>query len=411
MGSFHVSAVVHAIATATRYRTGVVDIDRIRQDVVPLVRTIRPGSLFDDPSLSAVRHDIVGVMRAIPMPDVDTVLSELANSNHIDPVEYLFNNTVLLTANGVSRAVEVRPMFTNRNLTTEWFDQFLTPNQYNNLVKHIAAKTRHSRDESEVREFVHDYVTNTSGRDGLRDRIIAGDDPSPACIRAWVWKQALSTFRNEGTDAQTRTVKGSKTERDLREGTPVEVSCAVDGPTTVVYALEGGSDNDPGMFATSSASHGHALLDVVDAAPSHEDVLAHQRALDQGMARLDAAVRAYKPGAADRYSRVLGHLARGLSPSEVAQAEDVSPARAATLIAEVRTAGRIRASRDRVRGDIIRYLETEPMSTLADLADDLSVDDACIRDAVTELVTEGVISWRRGGSLHVTRDTLDIRGM
>ena len=407
-GSHPASAVVHAIATATRYQVNAHgDPERVSEDAHKLVRSLRPGGLLDDPSLLGFRREVAEIVSRTPLPDVAEVLSDLALKGTIDPYRYLFCGTVSLTPEGVAHALEVRPLFSPQNLTTEWFDRFLTREQYDRLVRHVASKTKHSRDDSEVRGFVHGYVLSMSKNDGLLGRILSDNDPTPGSIRAWVWKHALSTFRNEGTDAQTRTVKGSRTEREVRGESPLEVFAAPDAPNTVVYAVEGGGEDEGGTFASSSASHGHALLDVVDTAPTPEDVLAHREALERGMARFEAAVRADKPGAADRYARVLSHLARGMSPAEVAQAEGVSAARAATLIAEVRESGRRRADLDRVRVRVVRYLETEPMSTIAELVAEISADGSRVRDAVTELVSEGVLLWRKGGSLQVSDDVLD----
>jgi hypothetical protein len=394
-------AVVHAIATDTWYCAGrPADREMVGKTARRLSTSLRPGSLLDDPGLRDLRREVAGIMSQAPVPDLSFALGEIALDGIIDPHAYLFGDVVALTPAGVAAALEVRPMFASRNITTEWFDRFLTRDQYDRLVRHIAARVKHSRDDAEIRGFVHGYVLNQCTNDGLRDRIMAGNDPAMGHLRAWVWRHALSTFRNEGTDAQTRTVKGSRTEREVRGDTTVFTS--PDVPSAVVYAVEG-DDGAP-------SSQGNALVDVVDSSPTAEEILAHHDALKHGMARFKAAVRAAKPGAADRYARVLGHLARGLSPADVAREEGVSHARAATLIAEVRGAGRARATRDRVRVDIVRYLETEPMSTIADLTDDLGADDACITDAVSELVAEGVLAWRRGGSLHVARDMSDIIG-
>ena len=93
-------------------------------------------------------------------------------------------------------------------------------------------------------------------------------------------------------------------------------------------------------------------------------------------------------------------MASGMSPAEVAVTEGVSPARAATLIAEVRAAGRVRARVDRVRVAVVRYVANEPMSTMADLAD-VGADAVDVGTAVRELVDEGVLR-RRGASFYVT---------
>lgn len=406
VGSYSVCAVVHAIATAARYQADrPVELDRVAVAAHGSMTRLRPGTFLDDVRFHGLRQAIAAIVARTPVPDVPAALDVLAADGVIDAVGHYFDGTIALTPAGVERALELRPQFTAQNLTTEWFDRFLTRDEYDRLVRHVASKTKHSRDESEIRGFVHGYVLSMSKNDGLRGRILADNDPTPSSIRAWVWKHVLSTFRNEGTDAQTRTVKGSRTEREVRGmGPPPDAYASPGVDTTVVYALEGGGEGDPGTFATSSASQGHALLDVVDASPTAEELLAHRDAMARGMARFEAAVRADKPGAAARYVRVLGHMARGLSPAEVAAVEGVSPARGATLVAEVRQAGRHRATKDRVRHDVVRYLESEPMSTLAELVDEISADRATVRDAVTELVTEGIVVWRKGGSLQVARD-------
>lgn len=387
------AAVLHALARASHNRPGL----EVPQDLV--AEAVRTVPLDGDPALRTFLT-MVGEVQAewcrSVVPDVllDLALDGLADlSSHVA-------GCASITRAGVTAAAAVPVV---RNVTTEWFDRFMTPDQYDRLVKYIARKARHSRDDSEVREFVHDYVALVGHRDGLRDRILSGNEPSPGSIRAWVWKQTLSTFRNEGTDAQTRTVKGAKTERDLRSETPSDAfQSAVDGPSAVLYEAPEGSDGEGGTFASSRAASGMALLDVVDPSPMFDDMLEHQAALARGMARFEDAVRCYKPNAAERYVRVLGHLAKGLTPSEVADAEHVSPARAATLIAEVRAAGRHRANLDRVRVVVIRYVMDEPMSTLSDLLGDIDAERNDIASAVSELLTEGLVASRRGGSLEVT---------
>jgi hypothetical protein len=388
------AAVLHALATAAQWRpSNAVPLDKV-------VASVRPPPYDGDgelrPFMSMVAESQAEWCRTV-VPDV---LLDLALDGLTDLAAHV-SGLALLTDAGLAASDAGRR---RRNVTTAWFDRFMTRAQYDALVKYVARKARHSRDDSEVREFVHDYVVSVGFRDALHDRILSGHEPTAGSIRAWVWKQALSTFRNEGTDAQTRTVKGAKTERDLRNETPDEAfQCAVDGPTAAVYESPEGSEGEGGTFASSRASSGSALIDVVDPSPLFDDVVEHQAALARGMARFEDAVRCYKPNAAERYVRVLGHLAQGFTPSEVAAAEHVSPARAATLISEVRAAGRHRANIDRVRVAVIRYVIDEPMSTLSDLVGDLRAERGDIASAVSELLTEGLVATRRGGSLEVTR--------
>lgn len=388
------ATVLLALAQATRWKTGpTVSQERI---IEFLPRDSFEGGPYLQSFTALVNEAQAEWYRDI----VPNALLELALEGLADMNAHV-SGAAAITGKGLVAAKPLRPP---RNVTVSWFDRYLTPERYDELVRHLARKTRHSRDESEIREFVHEYIVNTGERDGLRDRIMAGDDPSPGSIRAWVWKQALSIFRNEGTDAQTRTLKNARTERDLRNETPDEAyQVAVDGPTAVVYEAPEGSEHEGGSYASANASSGAALLDVVDFAPRFDEVLEHQAALARGMARLEAAVRSYKPNAADRYARVLGHLASGMKPADVATAEKVSDARAATLIAEVRAAGRLRANLDRVRDSVLSYLKEEPMSTLTDLVGELGDAQGNVPLVVSELLSEGLIITRRGGSLEVTR--------
>lgn len=410
---YSVKALIHTLGLEAFYRDGVI-IDRKAIDT-RFPNVFRQGKDVDPFSgmmFGALGRELAAIQQTIPVPPLPPLLDEICARDLIDSARYMFFDEIVLTKAGVNAALEVRSTFQGKNITTEWFDRFLTPDQYNRIVRHVANKTRHSRDDSEIREFVHEYIANTSARDGLRDRILSGNDPSPACVRSWVWRQVLSLFRNEGTDAQTRTVKGAKNERDLR-GEPSPVRAAVNVPGAVLYASEGGADGDPGVFATGDAIGGCALVDVMDTAPTPEERLAHQQAVERGMARLEASVRAYKPAAADRYVRILGYLAEGMSSEQVAVAEKVTPARAATLLAEVRAAGRHRAHLDRVRVGVVKFLMDEPMATVGDMSPaELNVKNCTethIRDAVTELVAEGVIVWRRGGSLEVC-NSMELHG-
>lgn len=385
------AAVLSALSTVVRGKVNHrVPIEKVasavQQDLAPGVQ--------DTPELSTFLFAVGEVQATWLQTIVPDVLLCLALDGLVDMSAHI-SGTSALTLAGSHASGAAKP----RNVTVEWFDRFMTPAQYADLVRYVGGKTRHSRDGSEIRGFVHDYIANVCARDGLRDRILSGNEPSASCIRSWVWKQALSTFRNEGTDAQTRTVKGARTERDLRGETPQGAFQAPGGGVAVaVYEVSAQMDNG----VTSGGDRNCALVDIVDNTQWADEYCAHQEALSRGMARLEQAVRSYKPGAPDRYARVLGHLARGCSPAEVAREENVAPARAATLIAEVRAAGRERARIDQVRAEVLRYVQGEPMSTLSDLAD-LGAKTSDLSSAVSELIHEGLLHRRRGGSLELTQ--------
>jgi hypothetical protein len=381
--------VLHVIGSTAMYRSGrLVDQGQVWVGVRGLLA--REYRRMEDPDTRSFDRMVAGCQLEHDLSQVCGDVFDLAADGLMDLVGAACGEWSLTPA-GVSAVLSARSSYDPRNVTMEWMDRFMTPDQYQRMVRHVTNKVKHSRDGAEIRGLVHEYVALVGRRDGLRDRILAGDDPSPSAIRSWIWRQVLSTFRNEGTDAQTRSVKGARTERDLRGETPADAYHVPEhGVGVAVHDVD-----DDGATASSTA-----VVDVVDWSAGVDDLLAHHDAMTRGMARLEAAVRAYKPGAADRYARVLGHMASGMSPAEVAVTEGVSPARAATLIAEVRAAGRVRARVDRVRVAVVRYVANEPMSTMADLAD-VGADAVDVGTAVRELVDEGVLR-RRGASFYVT---------
>lgn len=380
-------AVLHVIGTTTGYCHGVtVPADRIAADVrALLIRHYRRTEVLP---MRAFFKMVNSVQVDWDVAQIDQVLMDLSLDGITD-FSACLNGDCALTRAGIAVALEVRPQFEQRNVTVEWFNRFLTPEHYAELVRHITRKAKHSRDASEIREFVHDYIANTGFRDGLRNRILSGNEPTIGSMRAWVWRQALSTFRNEGTDAQMRTMKGSKTELEQRGNVPKDV----------FFAPAGGSI---GIVYEPSEDGNTDTIHIVDNGPSIDDLVEHQAAMQRGLARLEGAVRQCKPGAADRYARILGHVAAGLGAAEVAAVEGVSNARAATLIAEVRSAGRERARLDHVRVQVLRYVKAEPMATISDLTTDLVADRTAIQSVVSELLKEGILNHHRGGSLEIS---------
>ena len=389
-------ALLHTLGVRCWYRAGTpLPMAACKNTACALMRKSR-GRALRDPDLLSFQAELSAMESEQDQQDVELAVLFLTLE---DLVEVVDGNLVLRSPKA---ALAVRGEFEPRNLTAVWMDSYLTPTVYAELVRHIASRTKHSRDGDEIRELTHEFVRRFIKADSLRKRLLEGRVPSPGEVRSWAWRRVLSIFRDEGIDAQTRTIKSARTDRDLEDKTP-ESAYKMDPSShrQAILAVDEGSET--GLRATASNVSGGALVDVVDSTPSFEEVFEHQEFARSRMARLEAAVRAYKSTAPDRYARVLAHMAAGKTVEEIADLEEVSRNRAAAIVAEVRVAGRNLVEFDAVRRKIMEYVQAEPMATLDDLVSDLAEDRALVSRAVTDLLSAGALQ-RAKGSLVFVRE-------
>jgi len=178
--------VLHVIGSTAMYRSGnMVDPDRVRVGVRGLLS--REYRRMEDPDTRSFDRLVAAVQLNCDLSQLCGDVFHLAADGLVDLVGAACGEWSLTSA-GVSAALSARSRYDPRNVTMEWMDRFMTPEQYRKLVGYITHKVKHSRDDAEIRCLVHEYVALVGRRDGLRDRILAGDDPSPASIRSWVWR-------------------------------------------------------------------------------------------------------------------------------------------------------------------------------------------------------------------------------
>lgn len=306
-----------------------------------------------------------------------------------------------LMLDDVGYAWRVRPLFEKRNLTNVWLDAYLTPRSYSDLHKYLTSRTRHSRDKDEISELAHEFIRRLIATDGLRERLVAGRVPSPSEVRSWAWRRALSIFRDEGIDAQTRMVKNARTDRDLANNTPAAAFQSDPESKSGIYEIAG---SDGGMLTSSGSHMGNALVDVVDVAPTPAEATEHRDFANRRMALLEAAVRQHRPNASDRFARVLAHMAAGKTVAEIAALEGVSACRATRMTSDVRAAGAALSTKQAVERKILEYVRAEPMSTIDDLLADVHDDAPLVQGLVDSMIAGGSLRLRRQSLIYV-RDT------
>lgn len=272
-----------------------------------------------------------------------------------------------LTASGLVHAVAARAHFSPQNVTAFWIGKTLTREVLHSLTQHLRHKLSRSVAFNEIQDLVHGYLVNLIRRDGLRARLAEGRQPSPANLRAWTYKAALSQFRDEGRDAHTRSFKGSKTEKDLRLGYDEMASKSMPSDNQAIFM---GLDDD-GQESTlvSSNASSNPLLDI--AGGNLEDEVLHKMRAQEGLALMQAAMQQEKANASERFSRLARMvMVDGLSTPEIASVEGVSRTRATVLMNEFRGALDRAAATSAIAYQVLAYLQEEPCSTLMDLQED-----------------------------------------
>lgn len=128
------------------------------------------------------------------------------------------------------------------NLTTQWIGQNYTEiNQM--LVKHLNFKLRTSRKVSLIEDHVQVFLIRLMERDHLAPHLEAGKVPSYNVLRFWAYQSACTEMRGWGVDADMRSARGAKTNRDRKREQDGLPAIAVHSDDSVVerhYQIENG---------------------------------------------------------------------------------------------------------------------------------------------------------------------------
>lgn len=202
-----------------------------------------------------------------------------------------------LTSAGVVRAVALRPMFSVVNVSSFWIAMRVDKDYMTRLTSALSAKCPRSAHFNEILDLVNHYFGGITARDGFRKRISEGRPPAFSDIKQWVYNAALSLWRDEGRDAQTRAFKGSRTEKDLRQDNDDDVAeRSLPTEAQGIFLVTDG-EGDTGSMA-SSGSLPMPLVDVLGG--NFEEEMLHRLSWERGIERATAVLRRAKPGSTEQ---------------------------------------------------------------------------------------------------------------
>lgn len=372
--------ILHALGDRTLYRTtAFAPADQFVPDAVHLaIRGDVPPQLFEfereldraESRRSAGRRalyqwaddlDRITVERVIRRGVGDETLADL----YEDGLVTTRGGEWTLTLAGVAEAIDVRHLYSTRNVTTEWLTRTLTPGLLASIERHLEMRCRRSAHFNEISELPSNYFCALMARDGLKKRLRLGRHPSPTDLRQWAHRAALSQFRDEGRDALTRSFKGARTERDLRSEADFEdvISQSMPSETQAVFLVQ----DDEGQ-AGPVVTGGALSVPLIDAIGGNlEDEMVHLLSQQRGFTLLERAIRREKKGAPERFARLLHYIRDEMSFRAIGEAEGVSRNRAASLVADWREAARRAFARSDLAFRVLAYVRENPYSTVEDM--------------------------------------------
>jgi len=221
----------------------------------------------------------------------------------------------------------------DKNYTSEWLSTHLRPtgrSGESKLMRAMKAAVRSkcpiSAQSDKVEDHIQEFLLKLVRRDGLRKKILAGDKITYSHLASYAVRSAWTDARNAGTEPVEREMYGARTERERREwgDTPLPELPQTKPDSRLIW----GGEEDGNS----------AIVGVVDAA-NPPDVLFQQRKDFEVMwSRIETVMRSQKPQAWERYSGILRMKYQGLSTDDIAEKENVSTHRAASLIQEAKSA-------------------------------------------------------------------------
>lgn len=383
--------ILHAIGDATTYRLSASASHRqvVRTATRAFFRPYPDAGSMQEALLEAWFDDLVSP--SVPMPTslmsfyhaleearadllteaVDECLADLVST---DEVRMAPDGRWSLTRKSLDASVRARRLFSTQNVTAAWLDGTVDASYLAKLEAHLSARCSRSKQFNEIGELVNRFFLALIQRDGLREQLAAGNHPTPSDIRNWAYRSALSKWRDEGRDAQTRAFKGCRTEKDLRLGDGDGEADLEDTHHDVVNRSL--PSDAQGVFLTpddegssgalvSGSSSAFPLLDVVGG--NLEDEIIHKLAGHRGFSIIEHALRREKAGASDRFARILHMMREDMGFRDIGDAEGVSRNRAASLVADLRIALQKAMTTSEVAARILRFVRDEPFATLEDM--------------------------------------------
>jgi len=190
------------------------------------------------------------------------------------------------------------------------------------LRKTVAAKMKVSVITDNIDDHINTCITKLVSRDALKSRLEAGSPILDHHIAQWAVHSAYADIRNDGTNPVAREMSGARTERERTKRIPIS---ELNDPR-IVWAKGKGQNSGTAQIADIE-DRGGSL-----SASATEDTIQFAQMWSQ----VEQVVRSKVPGHADLYMTALRHRADGMTVSEIAEAENLTVSRAATLVREAR---------------------------------------------------------------------------
>lgn len=292
-----------------------------------------------------------------------------------------------LTEVGVALAARVRTEFQTdpRNVTGIWIDGQIESGLYERMERHLANNPQLLKEvrSGEIMDHLHTFLMISIRRNAFRSWLERGDYPRVRQMCDWALRKTISTFRHYSQDALQRTMRGALTARERSDGSPAVYAMM---PSTHRAVIQDVEENEPGSG------------DMVLVNDSEADAAYHRAAWEEGMDRLRNAVARHKPGAATRYIGIFNKMAEGMTVDEIGESEGVSRNRAATLMADTRTALRAAEQASKDAQAILAYIKDEPYATIEDIREDVETYTK-LDWLLSELVARGRLEEQNGSYL------------
>jgi len=178
------------------------------------------------------------------------------------------------------------------------------------VIKHLPV--------SHTAGIVDDHIQNCFcrmiSRDSLANRLEEGGVISDHALAMFAVRAGFTDIRDSATDPVCRELYGARTEKERDNGVVLP-------PST-----------DKRVTWSTDEGESSVWLTIADDAAGPEDIVTFQRMWE----RLENTIRVKKPHVSERYINILRMRINGCTMKDIAEKENVSPFRAAALMAEVR---------------------------------------------------------------------------
>ncbi len=360
------------------------------------VKAKHPGVEKYSRELTAISQWLVSSQMDTMRPIVDQVLLDLISE------DLMWSNgsgAYGLTAEGVLQAVDMRSSFTDETVTSLWIRRVVTSKYNDRLVAELSRKCVRSAQFGEIQDLINNYFCGIVRRDTLHKRIRVGKHPAFSDIRCWIFNTALSQWRDEGRDAQTRAFKGALTEKDLRlnqedksDSDVVSRSLPTENQAIFLVADVGGGTGP----MVSSGESAMPMLDVV--AGDLEAEIMHRITFERGIERACEIARASRTSE----EVVRNVLIQGWTAGDVASSLGVSKSRANMLITNIRDSILQERQSANLELEVLKYVSENPFSSRDDLIQpagegwDCGLGVDVPQTLLAQMVSTGLMICRKG---------------